>query len=62
MPRRSAPGPKHSAGFSLITAVVIVLMVTIVGLTAMTVSRSQLANAGAAQYQVALRLAQRQHA
>ena len=53
MPRRSAPGPKRSAGFSLITAVVIVLMVTIVGLTAMTVSRSQLANAGAAQYQVA---------
>jgi Tfp pilus assembly protein PilX len=53
MPRRIAPGPKRAAGFSLITAVVIVLMVTIVGLTAMTVSRSQLANAGSAQYQVA---------
>lgn len=44
--------PKRSAGFSMITAVVIVLMVSIVGFTAMAVSRSQLSAAGNAQYQI----------
>jgi len=52
--------PKRHAGFSLITAVVIVLMVTIVGFAAMTASRSQFFAAGSAQYQAtALREAER---
>jgi Tfp pilus assembly protein PilX len=52
MQQRLRSRPKDSAGFSLITAVVIVLMVTIVGLSAMTVSRSQFRATGNAQYQV----------
>jgi Tfp pilus assembly protein PilX len=44
---------KRQFGFSLITAVVVVLMVTIVGLSAMTVSRSQMQASGNAQYQIA---------
>jgi Tfp pilus assembly protein PilX len=43
---------RSHAGFSLITAVVIVLMVSIVGFSAMTASRSQLMAAGNAQYQI----------
>jgi len=42
----------REAGFSMITAVVVVLMVSIVGLTAMAVSRSQLSAAGNSQYQI----------
>lgn len=53
MPRNEVQTRKQHAGFSLITAVVVVLMVTIVGLSAMTVSRSQLQAAGNAQYQIA---------
>jgi len=45
--------PRRSGGFSLITAVVIVLMVTIVGMAALTASRSQYVAAGNAQYQIA---------
>jgi Tfp pilus assembly protein PilX len=60
MPALLLPLPQRSAGFSLITAVVIVLMVTIVGFAAMTASRSQLFAAGNAQYQAtALREAER---
>lgn len=43
---------KRSTGFSLITAVVIVLMMSIVGFSAMTASRSQQRSAGSAQYQL----------
>jgi len=51
---RIAPEPRRrQAGFSLITAVVLVLMVTIVGLSAMSTSRTQMQASGNAQYQVA---------
>jgi Tfp pilus assembly protein PilX len=53
MCRNAVPVRRRDAGFSLITAVVIVLMVTIVGLSAMTISRSQLQASGNAQYQLA---------
>ena len=60
MPDRLFPLSKRHAGFSLITAVVIVLMVTIVGFAAMTASRSQFFAAGNAQHQAtALREAER---
>jgi Tfp pilus assembly protein PilX len=44
---------RREAGFSLITVVVIVLMVTIVGMAALTASRSQVRAAGSSQYQLA---------
>jgi Tfp pilus assembly protein PilX len=53
MHRNALPARRRHAGFSLITAVVVVLMVTIVGLSAMTISRSQLQASGNAQYQLA---------
>lgn len=53
MQRHAASARRRHAGFSLITAVVVVLMVTIVGLSAMTISRSQLQASGNAQYQLA---------
>ena len=60
MPDRLFSLSKRHAGFSLITAVVIVLMVTIVGFAAMTASRSQFFAAGSAQHQAtALREAER---
>jgi Tfp pilus assembly protein PilX len=52
MPPPKFTAPQRSAGFSLVTAVVVVLMVSIVGFTAMTVSRSQLLAAGSAQFQI----------
>lgn len=52
MKQSAIPLRRRSAGFSLITAVVIVLMAAIVGVAAMTASRSQLMAAGNAQYQV----------
>jgi Tfp pilus assembly protein PilX len=51
---RRPPSPRRrAAGFSLITAVVLVLMVTIVGLSAMATSRTQMQASGSAQYQIA---------
>ncbi len=52
MKKSLAPPRRRSAGFSLITAVVMVLMAAIVGIAAMTASRSQLMAAGNAQYQI----------
>jgi Tfp pilus assembly protein PilX len=52
MKQSSCPPRRRSAGFSLITAVVMVLMAAIVGIAAMTASRSQLMAASNAQYQV----------
>jgi len=52
MSRRNLSPPRRAAGFSLITAVVIVLMVTIVGLSAMSTSRTQLQATGNNQYQI----------
>ena len=53
MPQGFSRPPHGSGGFSLITVVVIVLMVTIVGMAALTASRSQLRSAGSTQFQLA---------